>query len=132
MRCPACQAENKEGEAVCQACGNQLGSRPRGKAVRNRRRDPQGPVPAATEARHRAARTAWRVGVLGLVPGLGLILGPLAMILGALAHFRARKDSEFTLWGPVYASIVFGAIDTVFNWGGFALMFLGLRSAGVL
>jgi hypothetical protein len=132
MNCPVCHAENKEGSSLCHACGARLGPRPAGKASRNRRRDPQGPLSPETEARHRAARTAYRVAVLGLVPGLGLVFGPVAVGLGVLARQRGLKDLEFTLWGPVFAAIIFGAIEGVFNWAGFTLMFLGLRSTGWL
>lgn len=132
MHCPVCRAENKEGSSVCQACGASLGAPPAGRRARNPRREPTGPVSAATEARIRAARIAFRVSVLSLVPGLGLVLGPAAVLLGTLARQRGLKDPQFTLWGPVYAAIFFGAAVTVCNWAGFILMFLGLRSAGLL
>src|SRR4051794_2731484 len=99
MRCPACQTETQESTSHCHACGAQFDSRRASKPARNRRRDPQGHVSPETEARLQFARTAYRVSVLGLIPGLGLVLGPIAVVLGILARQRALKDPEFTLWG---------------------------------
>lgn len=131
MQCSACQAETQNGDSLCPACAAKL--KPRSpKPARNRRRDPQGPVSPETEARHRAARKAFRVGVAGLVPGLGLVLGPLAVVLGGLVRRQAIRDPQFSLWGPAYAAIGLGGVVTVCNWVGFTLMFLGLRSSGVL
>ncbi len=132
MNCPKCQAETKQEGQVCQSCGAPLNSRAAGKAARNRKRDPQGPVSAETEARHQAALRAFRVSVAGLIPGLGLILGPTAMLLGDLSRRQALKDPEFYLWGPAYGAIAFGAVITLCNWLGVTLMFLGLWSAGLL
>src|SRR4051812_15999759 len=116
MHCSACQAKNKDGETLCHSCGASLSSHRSGKPARNRRRDPQGPVSPETEARHRAARKAFLVSVAGLVPGLGLVLGPVAVILGSLVRRQALQDPQFNLWGPAYAAITFGAAITVCNW----------------
>jgi hypothetical protein len=130
MHCPACRAENKDAEGHCQACGAALmRSRPgrgRSKAVAH------GPLSPETEARNRAALRAYRLSVLALVPGLGLVLGPLAVLLGAVVRRRSVSDPHFTARGPVNAAIVFGAVVTLTNWIGFGLMYLGLHRAGVL
>jgi hypothetical protein len=129
MRCPACQAENKDDDARCQACGAALAkSRP----SRRSRAIHQGPVSPETEARNRAARRAYRVAVAGLVPGLGLVLGPAAVVLGSIARRRSRDDPQFSARGPVLGAIIFGTAITFANWIGFALMYLGLHRAGVL
>ena len=132
MRCPACQEDNKEGEPRCQSCGADLKpASPSGRG-RSRRKDPQGPLSPQTLASNRAALRAYRLSIFSLVPGVGLVLGPLALILGSLTRWRCLRDSEFTLWGPLLAAMGLGAAATVCNWVGFALMYLGLRSAGIL
>ncbi len=132
MQCRVCQKETQEGASSCPNCGTPLNSKPPNRPARNRRRDPQAPVSPETEARHRFARTAYRVAILGLIPGLGLILGPIAVVLGIVARRRALKDPEFTLWGPVFGAIIGGSIIALCNGVGVTLMVLGLRSAGLL
>jgi len=70
--------------------------------------------------------------MLSLIPGLGLVLGPVAFILGTVVRFRCLRDPDFNLWGPLLAAIVFGGVVTVCNWVGFTLMYLDLHRAGVL
>jgi hypothetical protein len=132
MRCSGCQKEHKEGETRCTSCGADLKPARSSNRGRSRRKDPMAPLSPETEARVRAVWSAFRLSVYGLVPGLGLILGPLAFIKGSLARSRCLRDPEFTLWGPLFASICFGAVVTLCNWIGFTLMYLGLRSAGAL
>jgi hypothetical protein len=71
------------------------------------------------------------VAAVGLIPAVGLVFGPLAIVLGILARRQALANPEFTLWGPVLASIYFGIAITFCNWLGFPLIFLGLRQLGV-
>ncbi len=97
-----------------------------------RRKEQQEVLSPETEARQRLAKRAYRLSLLGLIPGLGLVLGPVAFVMGALLRRSCLRDPQFNLWGPVLASIWFGVAVTACNWIGFTLMYLGLRSAGIL
>jgi hypothetical protein len=59
-------------------------------------------------------------------------LGPIAFVLGSLAHRSSLGDPQFSARGPVLAAIIFGVVITFANWVGFALMYLGLHRSGVL
>jgi hypothetical protein len=129
MYCPACNTDNDKDARTCSCCGAEL--KP-SRVVRNGRgRCPTGPLSPLTEANHRAALRAYHVSVAALTPGLGLVLGPIAMVLGALARPGCQSDPDFSLHGPLRASLLLGAAITFCNWLGFALMYLGLRSAGM-
>lgn len=98
----------------------------------NRKKDtPPDQISPQTEACNQAAQQAYWFATMGLIPIVGLVFGPIAIVLGLLAKKKARADSEFTLWGPVWASIYFGLAITVCNWVGVGLMIIGLRSMGV-
>jgi hypothetical protein len=79
---------------------------------------------------NRAALRAYRTAIFSIVPGIGLVAGPLACALGILAWRRGRREPRFTARGPVVAAMVLGALTAATNWAGFALMFAGLRRAG--
>src|SRR5262249_37555390 len=130
---PGCSADNKEGAKTCAACGAELKPSRPGRLGRNRGRSgPNGPLTLLTQANHRAASRAYGIALAAMIPGLGLILGPLAVILGLIARRRALNDPDFHLKGPLCASLIFGAATTACNWIGFGMMFLGLLRLGVL
>jgi hypothetical protein len=78
-----------------------------------------------------ALRAYW-LSLLSLLPPLGLLLGPPALLLGLRAQRRGRADPQFTATGPALAAIILGAAVTLTSWAGAALVYLGLRDAGVL
>jgi hypothetical protein len=128
MRCPACDTENVSETPRCSSCGSPL--RP-ARRRRGRRRhaaeETVAPSPALAAANHRAALRAYRVSVLGLIPGLGLLLGPLAVVLGAAVRRRVHSDPDLGVQNLATASVVLGALATLTNWLGLALLIQGLR-----
>jgi hypothetical protein len=103
--------------------------RRRRRAVREAAASPfGGPV----EPHNRPAIYAYRCAVYGLVPGLGLVLGPIALVWGWLAWRSGRKDPQFTAQGPALLAILLGALLTLSQWIGAVLIYLGLRSQGLL
>jgi hypothetical protein len=78
---------------------------------------------------NRAALIAYRIAVAALVPGLGLLLGPLAVVLGWRAGRRGRGDPAFTAQSPVIAAVALGGLLTLTNWLGLVLMVAGWTSA---
>jgi hypothetical protein len=129
MRCPSCDAETPEAPA-CASCGRPLPA-PRRRPPRKRgvAEVLETPFSEHVEPANRPAMRAFRVAVYGLVPGLGLFLGPLAIVLGALAGWRGRSDPAFTAPTPARAAVVLGALITLTNWLGLALMLAGWRGA---
>jgi hypothetical protein len=126
MPCPACGTEIERDSPRCSACGI---------LIRRRRRrggaaDSDTPFSPAATAHNLTAVRAYRWAVLSVLPGVGLVAGPVGCVVGILALRRGRQDPQFTARGPAFAAIVLGVVTAVANWVGFALMYLGLRQAG--
>jgi uncharacterized Tic20 family protein len=115
MQCPVCKKENEEGNHNCAHCGSRLTKR------RNRRRDEEAEANEAN-ADYRIAWLAYRCAALGLIPFLGLLLGPIALILGAIAWWQTRKHPWSKGLGPVGAALLLGFLITVTMWSGLALI----------
>jgi hypothetical protein len=120
MQCPACNAENREEATRCGNCGGTLSRRRRRSTVE----DTDTPFGRYIDPANRPAVLAYRIAVLSLVPGLGLVLGPAAVVLGALARWRGRADPDFTARGPAAGAVLFGVMTALTNWAGLALMVL--------
>ncbi|HZY84832.1 MAG TPA: hypothetical protein VFE78_08370 [Gemmataceae bacterium] len=123
MQCPSCSAENGDEVTRCAKCGGTLSRRRRRNAVE----DTDTPFSRYIDPANRPAVRAYRLAVLSMVPGLGLVLGPAALVLGAAARRRGKADPDFTARGPAAAAVLFGALTAVTNWAGLALMVAALR-----
>jgi hypothetical protein len=122
MRCPACNAENADTVSTCSSCGSPLTRKPRRRRLAAETDTPFAP---RTEACNRAALRAYHVSLFGLIPGLGLLLGPLAVVLGVLAHRHGMKEPGFTADAPARAAYLLGGLIALTNWIGLALMVAG-------
>ena len=122
MRCPACNTENADTAPSCRSCGSTLPRKPRRRGLAEETDTPFGP---RTEACNRAALRAYYVGLLSLIPGLGLFLGPAAVILGLRAGQRGRNEPGFTAAGPARAAVLLGGVIALTNWVGLVLMLVG-------
>jgi hypothetical protein len=122
MRCPTCDVQNPNDAAKCSSCGQTL-------SRRQRRRGPtaetDAPCSPAAERCNAAALRAYRLCLIGFVPGPGLLLGPLCMLLGAMARLRGNSVPGFS--GRTYstAAFVFGALISATQWIGVTLMLIG-------
>lgn len=74
------------------------------------------------------ALTAYYLGVFGLIPALGLILGPLALIFGIIGLKNARRNPQVKGTGHAITGITLGAIAIALNWGLVLLMVIGALS----
>lgn len=63
--------------------------------------------------RNGPALAAYYCGVFGLIPGIGFVLGPVALILGIVGLVKARKTPNAHGTGHAIAGIVLGVIDPV-------------------
>ena len=123
--CPACGAANEPGAHRCAACGILISRKRRRGAAENS----DTPFSPAATVHNRPALRAYHLAVVSIVPGVGLLVGPLAFVLGLSAR-RSLRDPQFTATGPLFASVILSGLTALSNWVGFVLMYLGLRQAG--
>ncbi len=79
------------------------------------------------ESPNPTATAAYRCGILAMIPGLGLVLGPVALVWGLWAHHREKANPSERGTTQAIAAIVFGGLCALTNWLGLYLMMLGLR-----
>jgi hypothetical protein len=63
--------------------------------------------------RNGAALAAYYLGVFGLIPGVGFLLGPIALIFGIVGLVKARKNPKAHGTGHAIIGILLGLIDPV-------------------
>jgi hypothetical protein len=68
------------------------------------------------------ARRAYLCTVVGLIPGLGLLLGPPAIVFGTLGRRTALRDEFRRGLGHAYVSRVLGAVEFIFGAAGWACL----------
>jgi hypothetical protein len=124
MRCASCNAENLPKATACEKCGAPLTRRIRRRGVAEDSDSPFGPI---EDGPNRRALVAYRCAVVGLIPVVGAVAGPAAVLLGCNAWVRDRKDAAFSAWGPLHAALLLGGLCTVTNAVGLTLMLLGLK-----
>jgi uncharacterized protein YqgC (DUF456 family) len=61
--------------------------------------------------RNGAALVAYYLGVFGLIPGVGFVLGPIALIFGIVGLIKARKNAKAHGTGHAIIGIILGLID---------------------
>lgn len=122
MNCPRCETENAADARRCSRCGAKLARRPR----RRSSDDSNTPFIVGPDSRNPTALTAYRCGVWGLIPFLGLVLGPAALVLGIVAWRQDRVDPAGPRSGPAVAAIILGTLILLTNWAGLVLMVIGL------
>ncbi len=77
----------------------------------------------ANESDSVTAWRAYRMALWSLIPFVGLLLGPIAVVLGCLAVRTVGDDASAR--HRAKASILFGACVAVTQWLGLALMIWG-------
>lgn len=58
-----------------------------------------------------AALAAYYCGVFGLIPGIGLLLGPIAFILGIVGLVKKKNNPKVKGTGHALAGIILGIVD---------------------
>ena len=102
---------------------------PNGNAPRRRKPDRSVAPVSSLPVGNPPARVAYICAVVGLIPGLGLLLGPPALILGVIGRRRALRDELRRGLGHAYVSRIAGAVETACNAAGLACL---ARSGGWL
>jgi hypothetical protein len=119
MRCQSCEAENSDQSKQCVKCGARM-QRP------SRRREMQ--IVPNSWTSSRLDDRAFRMAVWGLLPPTGLVLGPLAFILGLVSIRRARAAGEDGYTPAMLAATAVGGTVMLCSWAGASLILLGLLS----
>jgi hypothetical protein len=122
MRCPTCNAETAPTATTCTNCGTAVARKTRRRVTIE---DTDSPFAPIGDGPNRRALAAYRCAVFGLIPVLGLVTGPLALVLGAGAWASDRHHPGFTAWGPLNASLILGSLVSLTNGLGVGLMLLG-------
>src|SRR5262245_58198610 len=96
--------------------------------ARSRRRtdDAEAALSPAAEAIRQAARRAYFLSLFALIPGPGLVLGPIAAATGLVVYRRARREPGFPGRASALAALALGSAVTVTGWAGLTLMVLSL------
>jgi hypothetical protein len=122
MLCPSCETQNPDDAVKCAACGKPLPGRKRRRPSSD---EPEATVDPKAEECNRAGQRAYRACVVGILPGAGLVLGPVAILLGIIAAIRGNGVPGFTAKGLAVLSVLLGAVITACQWTGVVLMVIG-------
>lgn len=121
MHCPSCSAENAAGERQCRACGARLSKRRRDGGVAS-----EAAINPWIHSSNRLGLAAYRCSLLAMIPFLGLIFGPIAVVLGVLGWRRERRQPSERGGGQATAAVVLGGATLVTNWAGLFFLLRGL------
>jgi hypothetical protein len=86
-------------------------------------------VPVTAKQTNPRALTAYRYAVVGIVPVVGLLLGPLAILLGILSWWEGGAKGQSKNGGFAAAAVILGVVEMLTNGVGLALMWIGLTSS---
>src|SRR5262245_9340828 len=110
MLCPSCGTENNEETRACGSCGVRLSRKAnRRTGVRATPANPQD---------NRLAWTAYDCSLYSMIPIVGLVLGPIGVLLGLLARRGGKSDTDDKPLGPSAAAIILGLATTSTQWLG--------------
>jgi hypothetical protein len=76
------------------------------------------------------AQAAYRYAIFGIIPLAGLLLGPVAVVLGLLGWRDARGDLKTKGGGFAVAAVILGLLELLTNGLGLTLMWVGWESMG--
>ena len=109
MRCLHCGAENEDTRASCAKCGAPLPSPPVPAEAAHHKKD--------IEHRNPKALAGYYLGILSLVPLLGAVLGPAAVVLGLMGARAAPATPGQVGQAHARIGIILGILTTLANWG---------------
>jgi hypothetical protein len=111
------EVEELEEVEELQEVDEDLQETPRARRRRIRRDPADDTISTLIPYKNGRALAAYYFGVFSLIPCLGLLLGPVAFVLGILGlrYVRANPTAKGT--GHAIAGIVLGSLTTLGNWG---------------
>ena len=128
MRCSSCNVENAKEASRCVSCGVALTK----KSKRRGGGQVEMPSPFSwpVDPLSWPCTRAYWAAMAGLIPGVGLVLGPVAVVLGFIGWRHVKAEPACTVSGQATAAVVFGTLETLTNWVGLWLMVLGWPGSG--
>lgn len=121
MLCPVCRWENEEGNHHCINCGVRLLRRKTRKNGESNGGEGETPLVS-----YRLAWIAFRCSKVALIPIVGLVMGPVSLILGIIAWWQSRMDPWDKGIGPAGAAMWLGLLTTLTMWLGLFFIVKGL------
>lgn len=117
MRCPACLADDVNPNAAsCPHCGERF-------------QRPDDGVASVIPYRNVQALLAYYFGVFSIIPCLGGILGPAALILGILGLRTVKRNPQAKGTGHAIVGIVLGSLVTLAHLVFLAFFIIGIIAA---
>ncbi len=77
------------------------------------------------QPRNSRAVAAYRYAIFGIIPLVGLLFGPAAVVFGVLGWREARGDSRTQGSGFAVAAVVLGLLELLTNGLGLTFMWIG-------
>jgi hypothetical protein len=96
----------------------------------NRFAAPDEPVSTIIPYKNLKALIAYYCGVFSLIPCVGAVLGPVALILGILGLRYVGQHPTAKGTGHAIAGIVLGGLTLLFNWGAILFVVIGALATG--
>jgi hypothetical protein len=121
VRCPSCKTENATEARRCTSCGKKF-RRPR---RRSGDADEDGQLGSLGGP---ATVAAFRCTALGLIPGLGLVCGPVGVVLALRAYRLEKAGPPRKGSSPALGVLALAAGVLVTSWAGVLLMIHGLSA----
>jgi hypothetical protein len=121
MQCPACRADNPADARQCSSCGAKL--------TRRRRNVPEAGESAIRtwiDSSNRTAVMAYHCSLFAIIPFVGLVLGPVAVLLGLIGKWRDYHNPEERGGAQAMAAIILGSLTLLTNWTGLYFLLRGL------
>ncbi|MBE3037454.1 MAG: DUF4190 domain-containing protein [Chloroflexi bacterium] len=112
--CASCGGQNPEGAATCVRCGRALGS-----AAGYPPPPPTAPatggegIAVIIPYKNPHALMAYYFGIFAIIPCIGLLLGPAAVVLGIMGLKRAKTQPESKGKIHAWVGIICGAVFTL-------------------
>ena len=130
MRCSACQAEIPDESSQCPVCEG-IQSKPAAprKARRRSEEDVEDDLARAAAYNDRVRRIVL-VSLVSIIPGFGLFLAPVVIVLISLVLRRGRGDRMFTAAKGARVTLYIAIVTTACNWVGLGLIALWYLGAG--
>lgn len=75
------------------------------------------PIEGLIPLKNPAALFGYYAGVFGLIPGVGLLLGPAALIMGIVGLVARCKEPRRRGAAHAWVAICLGGLETLANWG---------------
>ena len=126
MRCSACQAEIPDDSSQCPICEGIQSKAPSPRRARKRSdSDIEEDLARAAAYNHQVKRVVLLT-LVAIVPGLGLVLAPVVIVLISLVLRRGKGDPMFTAARGARITLVVAILTTACNWIGLGLIALSL------